>query len=331
MLKFIIKRLLAIIPVVLGVLFIVFSVMRMAPGDPAMAALGNRYTEEQYEAKKAELGLDKPFLVQFVDYVVGVVTRFDLGNSYKSNRSVNTEILERLPVTLRLGLSGIVLTVILGVPLGILAAVKQYSIGDYIATVLSLIMASMPSFWLGLMLIIIFALQLHWLPASMPAIASADLRHWILPVITIGLPPVASVLRFTRSTMLDVIRQDYIRTARAKGLSERTVIFKHALRNALLSIVTFVGIMLGGTVAGSVVIESIFSVPGIGSLVTTAVSNQDYPVIQGCILILSILICLINLAVDVIYGFIDPRIMSMYKSDNKKQKKALKAEAEVQA
>lgn len=155
MLRFILKRLLAIIPVVLGVLLIVFSVMRMAPGDPAMAALGNRYTEEQYEEKKEELGLDRPFLVQFADYVVGVVTRFDLGTSYKSNRSVNTEILERLPVTLRLGLTGIVITVVLGVPLGILAAVKQYSIGDYIATVLSLIMASMPSFWLGLMLIII--------------------------------------------------------------------------------------------------------------------------------------------------------------------------------
>jgi peptide/nickel transport system permease protein len=330
MLKFIIKRLLAIIPVVIGVLFIVFSVMRMAPGDPAMAALGNRYTEEQYEAKKAELGLDRPFLVQFADYVVGVVTRFDLGTSYKSNRSVNVEILERLPVTLRLGLSGILLTVALGVPLGILAAVKQYSIGDYIATVLSLILASMPSFWLGLMLIIVFALHLQWLPASMPSIASATIKHWILPVLTIGLPPVASVLRFTRSTMLDVIRQDYIRTARAKGLSERTVIFKHALRNALLSIVTFVGIMLGGTVAGSVVIESIFSVPGIGSLVTTAVSNQDYPVIQGCVLILSVLICLINLAVDVLYGFIDPRIMSMYKSDNKKRKKAKDLTTEVQ-
>ena len=145
MLRFILKRLLAIIPVVLGVLLIVFSVMRMAPGDQAMAALGNRYTEEQYEAKKEELGLDRPFLVQFVDYVVGVVTRFDLGTSYKSNRSVNAEILERLPVTLRLGLTGIVITVVLGVPLGILAAVKQYSIGDYIATVWSLIMASMPS------------------------------------------------------------------------------------------------------------------------------------------------------------------------------------------
>ena len=166
MLRFILKRLLAIIPVVLGVLLIVFSVMRMAPGDPAMAALGNRYTEEQYEAKKEELGLDRPFLVQFADYVVGVVTRFDLGTSYKSNRSVNTEILERLPVTLRLGLTGIVITVVLGVPLGILAAVKQYSIGDYIATVLSLIMASMPSFWLGLMLIIIFALRLQWRPAQ---------------------------------------------------------------------------------------------------------------------------------------------------------------------
>lgn len=330
MLKYIVKRLLAIIPVVLGVLLIVFSVMRMAPGDPAMAALGNRYTEEQYEAKREELGLDRPFLVQFGDYVVGVVTRFDLGTSYKSNRSVNTEILERLPVTLRLGLTGIVITVLLGVPLGVLAAVKQYSVGDYIATVLSLIMASMPSFWLGLMLIIVFALNLQWLPASMPSIASSSLKHWILPSLTIGLPPVASVLRFTRSTMLDVIRQDYIRTARSKGLSERTVIFKHALRNALLSIITFVGIMLGGTVAGSVVIESIFSIPGIGSLVTTAVSNQDYPVIQGCVLILSVLICLINLIVDVVYGFIDPRIMSMY-SGGKKEKRAKKAEVEVQA
>ena len=330
MLRFILKRLLAIIPVVLGVLLIVFSVMRMAPGDPAMAALGNRYTEEQYEAKKEELGLDRPFLVQFADYVVGVVTRFDLGTSYKSNRSVNTEILERLPVTLRLGLTGIVITVVLGVPLGILAAVKQYSIGDYIATVLSLIMASMPSFWLGLMLIIIFALQLQWLPASMPSIAAASAKYWVLPAITIGLPPVASVLRFTRSTMLDVVRQDYIRTARSKGLSEKVVIFKHALRNALLPIITFVGIMLGGTVAGSVVIESIFSIPGIGSLVTTAVSNQDYPIIQGCVLVLSILICLINLVIDVVYGFVDPRIMSMYTSGKKKDRKK-HAEAEVQS
>lgn len=330
MIKYIIKRLLAIIPVVIGVLFIVFSVMRMAPGDPAMAALGNRYTEEQYQAKREELGLNEPFLVQFIDYVVDVVTRFDLGTSYKSSRSVNTEIMERLPVTLRLGLTGICITVMLGVPLGILAAVKQYSIGDYIATVLSLIMASMPSFWLGLMLIIIFALNLKWLPASMPSVATATIKHWVLPAVTIGLPPVASVLRFTRSTMLDVVRQDYITTARAKGLAERTVIFKHALRNALLPIVTFVGIMLGGTVAGSVVIESIFSIPGIGSLVTTAVSNQDYPVIQGCVLILSVLICLINLAVDVIYGFIDPRIMSMYKSGGKK-KKGTPKETEVRA
>ena len=331
MIKYILKRLLAIIPVVLGVLFIVFSIMRMAPGDPAMASLGNRYTEEQYQAKREELGLDRPFLVQFADYVVGVVTEFDLGTSYKSSRSVNTEILERLPVTLRLGLTGICITVILGIPLGILAAVKQYSIGDYIATVLSLVMASIPSFWLGLMLIIVFALKLHWLPASMPSIAASTLRHWILPAITIGLPPVASVLRFTRSTMLDVIRQDYIRTARSKGLSEGKVIVKHALRNALLPIVTFVGIMLGGTVAGSVVIESIFSIPGIGSLVTTAVSNQDYPVIQGCVPILSVLICLINLVVDVIYGFIDPRIMSMYKSSGRKKKARKEEGLEVEA
>ena len=165
------------------------------------------------------------------------------------------------------------------------------------------------------MLIIIFALRLQWLPASMPSIAAASAKYWILPAITIGLPPVASVLRFTRSTMLDVVRQDYIRTARSKGLSEKVVIFKHALRNALLPIITFVGIMLGGTVAGSVVIESIFSIPGIGSLVTTAVSNQDYPIIQ---------------VVDVIYGFVDPRIMSMYTSGKKKDRKK-RVEAEVQS
>lgn len=321
MFKYIIKRLLAIIPVVLGVLFIVFSIMRMAPGDPAMAALGSHYTVEQYEAKREELGLNDPFLVQFVDYVVDVVTEFDLGTSYANKRPVLTEIRERLPVTLRLGLSGVVITIALGIPLGILAAVRQYSVGDYIATVMSLVLASTPSFWLGLMLIIIFALNLHWLPASMSSVAASTWKHWLLPVVTIGLPPVASVLRFTRSTMLDVVRQDYIRTAHSKGLSETKVIVKHALRNALLPIVTFVGLMLGFTVAGSVVIESIFSIPGIGSLVTSAVSHQDYPVIQGCVLILSILICLINLAVDLVYGFIDPRIMSMYKTGSKKKEK----------
>jgi len=332
MFKYIIKRLLAIIPVVLGVLFIVFSIMRMAPGDPAMAALGSHYTIEQYEAKREELGLNDPFLVQFVDYVVGVVTEFDLGTSYANKRPVLTEIQERLPVTLRLGLSGILITIALGIPLGILAAVRQYSVGDYVATVMSLFLASTPSFWLGLMLIIVFALNLHWLPASMPSVAQSTRKHWVLPVITIGLPPVASVLRFTRSTMLDVVRQDYIRTAHSKGLSERKVIVKHALRNALLPIVTFVGLMLGFTVAGSVVIESIFSIPGIGSLVTSAVSHQDYPVIQGCVLVLSILICLINLVVDLVYGFIDPRIMSMYKSGDKKKKKQSKTIAEeVQA
>lgn len=332
MFKYIIKRLLAIIPVVLGVLFIVFSIMRMAPGDPAMAALGSHYTMEQYEAKREELGLNDPFIVQFVDYVVDVVTEFDLGTSYANKRPVLTEIQERLPVTLRLGLSGVVITIALGIPLGILAAIRQYSVGDYIATVMSLVLASTPSFWLGLMLIIIFALNLHWLPASMSSVALSTWKHWLLPVVTIGLPPVASVLRFTRSTMLDVVRQDYIRTAHSKGLSESKVIIKHALRNALLPIVTFVGLMLGFTVAGSVVIESIFSIPGIGSLVTSAVSHQDYPVIQGCVLILSILICLINLAVDLVYGFIDPRIMSMYKSGGKKKKKLPKNTAEeVQA
>lgn len=321
MIRYIFKRLLAIIPVVIGVLFFVFTIMRMAPGDPAMAALGNNFTQEQYEVKVQELGLDRPFFVQFIDYVKDVVTKFELGTSYKTNRSVNIEIFERLPVTLKLAVIGCIITVVIGVPLGILSAIKQYSIADYAATVFSLIFASMPSFWLGLMLIIVFALNLQWLPASMPSTATSDIRYWILPLLTIGLSPIAVILRFTRSTMLDVVRQDYIRTARSKGLSERVVIIKHALRNALLPIITSIGIMLGGLVAGSVVVESVFSIPGIGSLITTAISNQDYPLIQGCVLVLSIMICLINLIVDITYGFIDPRIMSMYKTGRKKKKK----------
>ena len=311
--KYILKRVLLMIPVLLGVMFIVFAINHFMPGDPVISLLGNNYTQEQYDAKEAELGLDKPFLEQFVIYVKNVVTKLDMGTSYQTNRSVSKEILERFPVTLKLGLLGILVTVVVGVPFGIISATKQYSALDYGVTVISMFFASMPSFWMGLMGIIIFSYNLQWLPAS----GLFTWKHWILPVLTLGLSPVATVTRMTRSSMLDVIRQDYIRTARAKGLSEGIVIRRHALKNALIPVLTVVGMQLGQIVAGSVVIEAIFAINGTGQLLMTAINGKNYPVIQGIVLFLSVSICLMNLLVDLIYGFVDPRIMAQYAGGKK--------------
>ena len=327
--RYILKRLVMLIPVLIGVTFMVYFILSLSPGDTAAIIAGEGADAQTIEAVRKDLGLDKPVIVQYGKYMWNLL-HGDMGVSYSTKRPVFTTIMSSFPNTAKLAFWSILVAVAIALPIGIISATRQYSAVDNVGMVAALLGVATPNFWLGLMLIIIFALRLQWLPASMPSIAAASAKYWILPAITIGLPPVASVLRFTRSTMLDVVRQDYIRTARSKGLSEKVVIFKHALRNALLPIITFVGIMLGGTVAGSVVIESIFSIPGIGSLVTTAVSNQDYPIIQGCVLVLSILICLINLVVDVIYGFVDPRIMSMYTSGKKKDHKK-RVEAEVQS
>ena len=313
------------IPVLLGVLFIVFTINHFGPGDPVASLLGGNYTQEQYDAKEAELGLDKPFLTQFVNYVVGIVTEFDLGTSYQSKRPVSTEILERFPTTLYLGLIGVALTVIVGVPFGIISATKQYSALDYIVTIVSLIFASIPSFWMAMMMQLGLSFKMGLLPATYDP---SNLASYVMPVLTLGLSPVATVTRMTRSSMLDVIRQDYIRTARAKGLSERDVIWKHALKNALIPVITVVGMQLGTIIAGSVVVEAIFSIPGLGSLLMDAINNRNYPVIQGCVLFMSIFISLMNLLVDLIYGFVDPRIKAQYGGGKKKAKKAEPAKAE---
>lgn len=325
--KYVLKRVLLMIPVLLGVMFIVFVINHFMPGDPVISLLGNNYTQEQYDAKEAELGLDKPFLEQFFIYVKNVVTKLDLGTSYQTNRSVSKEILERFPVTLKLGILGILVTVIVGIPFGIISATKQYSALDYGVTVVSMFFASMPSFWMGLMAIIIFSYKLGWLPAS----GLFTWKHWILPVLTLGLSPVATITRMTRSSMLDVIRQDYIRTARAKGLSESAVIQRHALKNALIPVLTVVGMQLGTIVAGSVVIEAIFAINGTGQLLMTAINGKNYPVINGVVLFLSVSISLMNLLVDLVYGFVDPRIMAQYSSGRKKKKAAPAAAAAEEA
>lgn len=323
MLKFVIKRILWMIPVLFGAVFIVFSINRLSPGDPVAAALGANYTQEQYERVEEEMGLDKPFFVQFYDYLKGIITEFDLGTSYKTKRPVTQEIMERFPTTLKLALIGCAITVCIGIPCGVICATKQYSIADYIVTLFSLIFASMPGFWLGLMMILIFALNLRWFPAS----GLADWKSWIMPAVAVGMSSVATITRLTRSSMLDVIRQDYIRTARAKGQKEGVIVVKHAIRNGIIPTVTTIGFQLGIMISGSVVVESIFSIPGLGTLITTAVNNQDYDLIQGCVLVLAGVVCILNLLIDILYGFIDPRIQAEFAGKRKVRTKKKEKEA----
>lgn len=319
MIKYIIRRVLLMIPVLLGVVFIVFTINHLGPGDPVAALLGGNYTQEQYDAKEKELGLDQPFAVQFVNYVKNIITKFDLGTSYQSKRPVSTEILERFPTTLLLGMLGVALTVIVGIPFGIISATKQYSAIDYVVTIISLVFASIPSFWMAMMFQLGLSYKLGWLPATY---SPGSVASMILPVLTLGLSPVATVTRITRSSMLDVVRQDYIRTARAKGLSEQQVIWKHALKNALIPVITVVGMQIGSIMAGSVVVEAIFSIPGLGSLLMTAINNKNYPIIQGSVLFMSLFVSLMNLLVDLVYGFVDPRIKAQYGGKKKAAKKA---------
>lgn len=307
MFRFILKRVLLFIPTILGVLFIVFTINYLTPSDPVYATYGTNITPEDYEARKTEMGLNEPFFVQFYNYVKGAVTG-DLGASYSNKRSVMTQIWERAPKTLLLGAIGMAITIIIGIFCGIISATRQKSGLDYALTSISLFFASVPNFWLGLMLIIVFSNLLGWLPAT----GIRTWTGWILPCVTLGLGPLANVTRITRSSMLDVIRQDYIRTARSKGLNEKQIIYKHALRNALIPVVTVIGFMLSMIMGGSAVIEGIFSFPGIGQMLMTAVSQADYPLIMGSVLFISLFVCVVNLLVDILYGFIDPRIKAQY-------------------
>lgn len=308
MLRFTIKRLLWMIPVMLGILFIVFTLSHFMPGDPVQSKLGTNYTQEQYDAMEHELGLDQPFLKQFWDYLVGIVTKFDLGTSYKSYRPVNTMIFERLGTTLKLGIFSSIVTIVISMPLGIISARHQYSPLDYSVTTISLIFASVPGFWLAMMMMILFALKLGWLPSS----GIGSWKNYVMPVMAQGLMPLASVTRMTRSSMLEVIRQDYIRTARAKGLPENKVINRHALKNALIPVITVIGMQLSMIFGGSVVIETIFSMPGLGTLLMSSINGRDYPAIMGIVFVLSLSVCVINLLVDLVYAAVDPRIKAQF-------------------
>lgn len=305
--KYVAKRLLVLIPIVLGVTFIIFSIMALTPSSPGRLILGIQASEEAVAAKNQELGYDKPFLTRFVNYVADGVTG-DFGNSYLTGRPVVEEIANRFPTTLRLAICAVLTSIMIGVPLGILSAVKQYSAIDLISTVTAMFMASVPGFWLGLMLMLLFSLELGWLPVS----GAGTWAHYVLPTLTLAIPSSASLLRLTRSTMLETIRQDYIRTARAKGVKEGHVIFRHALKNALLPLITSVGMSFGGLLGGTVLIESVFSFPGLGSRMLEAIRDKDIPMVTGCTVFLAVLFCLIMLVVDLLYAYVDPRVKAKY-------------------
>jgi len=296
------------IPIIIGVTFIIFSMNYITPGDPALLALGEAAPPEAVEALREEMGLNRPFLVQYAYYMINLL-QGDLGLSSVTHRSVFLEISDRFPTTLALAFYGTILSVLIGVPLGIISATKQYSIFDSAATAAGLLAVSIPNFWLGLMLIITFSLNLGWLPPS-------GLDHplgWILPIITLGTGSAALVMRITRSSMLEVIRQDYIRTARAKGQKESIIIWKHAFRNALIPVVTAVGLDFGFLLGGAVLTETIYALPGLGRFMVDSIRTRDFMVVQGGVLFLAIAFSLVNLAVDILYAYIDPRIKSQYK------------------
>lgn len=312
MLKYIIKRLLWMIPIMLGVIIIVFSLMYITPGDTATILLGDSATPESKAALEKELGLDQPYIVQLFNYIKGVV-QLDLGTSYRTKQPVLDEILARLPNTLILATLATILASLIGVITGIVSAVKQYTLADNIATGIALFGVSMPPFWLGLLLILVFSVNLDVLPSS--GVKTWDC--WILPTITLGTAVAGIIMRMTRSSMLDVIRQDYIRTARAKGQKELVVILKHEFRNALIPIITVIGVQFGTLMAGAVLCENIFSISGIGKFLVDSINNKDYPCVMGTVLFVAVLCTVINLFIDILYSFIDPRIKSMYKTKKK--------------
>ena len=317
MYKFVLKRLLQLIPVIIGVTFIVFFIMNLAPGDPAAIILGDQATAEALAMKREELGLNDPLLVRYFNYMKNLL-RGDMGTSYKNNIPVWNQVIDRLPNTAILAVAGIFIALLFGIPIGILSAKKQYSLIDNISMVAALIGVSMPNFWSGLLLVMLFSLTLGWLPSQGMGSGGVIpvLRSIILPSLTLGINSMAMVARMTRSSMLEVIRQDYISTAQAKGLNDHVITTQHMLRNALIPIITAVGLQFGHLLGGAMLAETVFSWPGLGRLMVDSIKSRDIPMVLGCVVFMATMFSIVNLIVDIVYAFVDPRIKSMYKKGN---------------
>jgi len=316
MTAYIVRRLLLAIFCLFMVTLIVFFAMRLLPGDPVIIYIGqsqqlSTLSEEGMEKLRQEFGLDKPILVQYFNWVTGVI-RFDFGNSIFYHMPVGTLLWERYPVTINLGLEAFVISSVLGILTGVLAAVRRGGWVDRVVTPLSYIGIAIPIFWLGILMIYLFGLKLNWLPIIGYTSPFTDfwqhIKQAIMPVICLSIGALAGIARLQRSSMLEVIRQDYIRTAWSKGLAERIIIMKHVLKNSLIPVVTVLGLQLGFIIGGSVIVETVFSIPGIGYLMVTSIFSHDYSVVQSCTLIFAVVVVLANLIVDVAYGWLDPRI-----------------------
>jgi len=297
------RRLLLVLPVVLGVVTLVFLLIHLIPGDPVEIMLGESALPADRDALREALGLDRPILEQYGTFLWGLC-RGDLGVSLQQRRPVTALIREHYPATLELTLAAMLISLLIALPAGILSGTRQYSVWDHSTMFLALLGVSMPNFWLGPLLIWVFSIQLGWFPVS----GKGGLAHLLLPALTLGASMAAIVARMTRSSVLEVLREDYVMTARAKGLSEARIILKHVLRNAMLPVLTVVGLQFGALLAGSIITETIFSWPGLGTLMVKAIQTRDYPVVQGCVLVIALSYVLVNLFTDLLYGVIDPRI-----------------------
>lgn len=296
-----------VVPVMFGVTILVFMMMHITPADPALLMLGERATQEELDKLRQEMGLNKPLPVQYANFVINAA-KGDLGKSIRSNRPVAKEIGDRMPSTIKLATVAMLVAAGIGVLVGVVSAVRPNTALDNTATSVALLGVATPNFWMGLMLQILFAVKLGWLPAS----GSDGASSIILPAIALGTGSAAIILRMTRSAMLEVIKMDYIRTARSKGLAERVVIYRHALRNALVPVITVIGLVFGGLLGGAVITEAVFSWPGVGGFMVDSIRAKDLTVVQGAVLMLAVMAALVNLGVDLIYAIIDPRIRAQY-------------------
>ncbi|MDR1377775.1 MAG: ABC transporter permease [Synergistaceae bacterium] len=308
MYRFVFKRLLMMIPIIIGVSFLIFIIIDLVPGDPGSNLLGPGARQEDIDLMNEQLGYNRPLLQRYGIYMYNAIFKLDVGKSYSTKKTVFTEVVDRLPISLTVAFNAIMFSLVFGVPLGVLSAVKQNTVFDRVPTGLALLLASQPAFLIGLVLMLIFSLRLGWFPVT----GVASWKSYVMPMIALGLPYGGRQLRFTRSSMLETIRQDYIRTAKAKGVPSRVVIWKHAMKNALLPVITVAGNSFGILIGSAIATETLFGLPGLGTFVVMGIKQKDIPVVTGGIIILAVIFSFVILAVDISYAFVDPRIRAKY-------------------
>ena len=310
MLKYLVKRTLLIIPILLAVIFIVFSILELTPGTPGRVLLGPVATQEEVDMLDAKLGTDRPFLERYVDYIKNIILHFDFGKSYRTNKSVVTELTVRFPYTLKLAFAAVLGSSLIGIPIGVLMAAKRNMLIDRSVNILAMMFAAIPAFVMALGMIYIFAVKLDWFPAY----GAKTWKHYVLPMATLILPSSVGRMRLARTTMLEAIRQEYVTMARSKGIPENRVIFVHALKNSLIPLITSILTSFSGMLGGTILLENIFGFPGLGAYIINGINTKDAPTVLASTVFLAAIFCLTSLVLDIIYAFVDPRVRERYQT-----------------